>query len=159
MWPTIREIWAEAMRPEGGLANAYFDFKHQGWKAWIGASAVIIFCIVWDLVVGSMPYRTLVFGWIVGAYFGLVEIAGQGWRGRDTLDDTYFFAIGAAGPLVALHEVETNLGPMLDLNNKNGLATFAVLIVSLLFYAYEKRLYRRQTFKSVPTAQPQPFDS
>lgn len=139
MIAVIREIWAEAMTPEGGLANAYLDFQHQFAKAWLGVGIVVIICVGWNAVCGSMPHRTLVFGWTVGAYFGIIEIAGQGWRGKDTLDDTYFFAIGAAGPLVSLHEVDTNLGPLLQLHEANTMAAFGVLLISLLFYALDKR--------------------
>ena len=139
MWQTIKALWIEASRPESFMGRVWASTVNQGWHFWIGLSLAALVCVIWDAAFGSMPYRTLVFGWIVGAYFGLWEIAVQGWQGRDTLDDTYFFGLGAAAVLVSLHEVETNLGPMLDLNNANALAALVALVISLLFNAWGKR--------------------
>jgi len=138
MWRTIVDVWTEAMQPESYVGRAYDATVNQWGHAALGLAAIAVFCIGWDVILGEMPYRPLVFAWFVGGWFGLVEIAGQGWRGTDTLDDTYFFAIGAAAPLVSLHEVRTELGHMLDLNNLNGLAIAAVLVISLAFHAWDR---------------------
>jgi hypothetical protein len=139
MWQTIRELWNEASRPESFVGRAWETTENQWGHFWVGLSMAALVCVAWDSAFGEMPYRTIVFGWVVGAYFGLWEIARQGWQGSDTLDDTYFFGLGAAAVLVSLHEVETDLGPMLDLKNENALAAFAAFIICLFFNAWEKR--------------------
>lgn len=135
MWTVIREIWAEAMRPEDFAGRPYHAFWHQGLKVAVGAFCVCLFCVGWGAIFGEMPYRALVWGWMVGFYFGVIEVAGQGWRGRDTLWDTCFFAYGAAGPLVSLHEVAIN--PItLTLYEWSSFAWLIGLVVSLTVHAW-----------------------
>jgi hypothetical protein len=135
----IRALWIEIMTPDDHAGRPVAGVIKQFNKVSVGFFASVVACLAYWAVMGEMPLRTVTFGWLVGAYFGLVEIAGQGWKGADTADDTYFFAIGAAGPLVTFHEVETNLGLMFDLYEENAIGALICLVISLIFYGWNKR--------------------
>jgi hypothetical protein len=138
MNPTPRQIWqrfwGELNTPEGYRADWYPALTNQTSHAKWAAVAVCVICAIWALHYGEMPYRWPLWIIVTGLYAFLVEYLRQGWRRRDSFNDTYFIGLGAAAPLVSLHEVAYRPEIRLEFVG-GGLGFLTWLAVAILSFA------------------------
>jgi len=89
------------------FAQSYYN-RPWLWAANQSAQFVLGFILtsvlLWAVLVFCGVFRNQVSAGIsvVLFYFVVIEIAGQGWRGLDTLLDTYFVTLGAVPPFVLM---------------------------------------------------------
>ena len=135
MISTIREIWAEAMRPESFVGRAYAAFTNQWGHAATGLAAAGIICMAWAIVFGEFPVRWHVIAGIVAFYLIVIEYIRQGWRAWDSAADGFFVGAGAAVLLASLREQrlcgELGLVP----EEETAIFGFALLLFLILTYA------------------------
>lgn len=91
LWETIIGLFG---KPNDFHADPYGYLTNQLGHGWLG-NAVPTWAI-WLIsgVLGSYPNQAAVSIFCVLVYLIWWELGWQGWRGRDTLDDTKFFAFG-----------------------------------------------------------------
>ncbi len=101
-------FWGDLNTPESYATDWYNALTNQsshfGWAALI----VCFICALWGLYYGEMPYKWTLWLTVVFSYSFFVEYVKQGWKRLDSPNDTYFIALGAAGPLVSLYEARFN---------------------------------------------------
>lgn len=132
----LRAIWRSLMEPSRFDGDPLGGLYNQWGKYALGAAVYILCCAAWFFVAGEMPLRWIAAGALVAGYLGLVELWGQGWRGRDTLEDTCFFAMGALTIASSMREVAAG-GWHSEIVVHVGYLTAAVLAASwaCLIYA------------------------
>ena len=74
--------------PYGGFLNQWGHFTG-------GVAAFLLACAAFFVFDGEMPPRYIAAVFVIGAYVWIIEIRVQGWRGKDSLEDTLFFSMGA----------------------------------------------------------------
>jgi hypothetical protein len=139
MMQVIREIWAEAMRPEDHAGQVYGGAQHQLAKTGLAVFVTAVLACGFAAVAGEMPFRGPLWFGLVYFYVGVIELRGQGSRGWDTVADSYFWAYGVTIPLVSLREVSAGRVITLQLDTWAFLALAGGLVVSLLIYAWTRR--------------------
>jgi hypothetical protein len=144
MNPTPRQIWqrfwGDLNTPEAFPRDWYKALTNQsGHWAW-AAAVVCAICGVWALHHGEMPYRLPLWVCVVVVYGVVIEYLRQGWRRRDTINDIYFVALGAAGPLMSLKEATYRPEVWLGLvgGGLGVLMWLGVTVVSLAVYIYPR---------------------
>ena len=85
--------------PYGGLTNQWGHYT-------LGAAVMILTCAAWFFAFGEMPPRYWAAGALVLVYAVLIEWRAQGWRGRDSAEDTLFTAMGILTVASSAREVE-----------------------------------------------------
>jgi hypothetical protein len=131
-------FWTELNEPSRFADDPVGAAGNQGTHILIGGSAAVAVCVVWAYFYGEMPYRWPLWVAIVLLYAGFVEWFFQGWKRRDSVVDTYFISLGAAGPLVALKEVEYRPEIQLEFNAAQCLTWLVVLVMSMALYVYPR---------------------
>lgn len=101
----FRALWRSLMEPSRFDGEPLLGLYNQWGHYALGAAVYILSCAAWFFAMGEMPPRWIAACVLIAAYLGLVEIRGQGWRGRDTLDDTGFFAMGVLTIASSVREV------------------------------------------------------
>lgn len=87
-----------AKEPELWLANT---LSHVGLGVWLA----IVSCGMWLYASGEFPEREAI-GVLLVVFYLSYELARQGWRGFDTIEDTLFVAVyGGCGALYCFREV------------------------------------------------------
>lgn len=90
--------------PYGWLTN---QTSHMG----LGVIWAMLACAAVLVTFDQFPYRVAVWSMILLLYLGVVELAWQGWRGADTVEDTIFVVgYGAGGLLYTMHETQPGTG-------------------------------------------------
>lgn len=89
--------------PGGFLVN---QFGHAA----VGLTAVFLSSVAWQEVAGEMPLKIALAAFVIGIYFCVVELAIQGWRKWDTIEDTIFVSYGVAMTLTVFSEAEVGSG-------------------------------------------------
>ena len=93
--------------PYGWLTN---QVSHIG----LGVVWSLVACALVLMAFGEFPFRVAIWCIIVLCYVGLVELAAQGWRGADTVEDTIFVTgYGAGSVLYTFHEYKIGTGLIL----------------------------------------------
>jgi hypothetical protein len=100
------------------------DFRND-WRGYVvnqfghaalGVLMVFAISTSWVWVAGEYPHKEAIALIVLVAYLGVIELAVQGWRGWDTLEDTAFTGYGVAMPLLAFSEAQPGIltGSILD---------------------------------------------
>lgn len=104
----------------------------------LGVFLVFLICMFGFVVADEMPYKGAVYALILFGYVAF-ELAAQGWRGWDTVEDTVFTAgYGAGGTLAGFSEVSAG-SPMVAVDVVGLAPFFTMAVVHLTAGA----LYRR----------------
>jgi hypothetical protein len=82
-------------KPDDFKNDAYGYLTNQIGHIFIGFTLVSFYCFVLDKI-AYFPDQIVAICVVVGAYLFWWELMVQGWRGYDTFEDTFFFAIGSA---------------------------------------------------------------
>lgn len=103
--------------PYGGLTNQ--------WGHYSGSAALfMLFSAGWFAVFGEMPYRWPVAFGMITFYAVFIEWFKQGWQGRDSVEDTLFFALG---PITVAASVE-------EVAFRGSISTMAVHVYAMAFF-------------------------
>jgi len=142
-WFIWRAFWNDLNTPDKFYSDPVGGGGNQGTHVAMAACVVVVVCVIWAVRYGEMPYRWVLWFAVVGFYAFVIEYLRQGWRRWDTINDTYFWGLGAAGPLVSLYEVTFRPEIKLGFNVFGCAAWLAVLIVSMALYVWPraKRAY------------------
>jgi hypothetical protein len=132
------KFWAEIRRGESYDSDPYKAALNQFAHYMLGAYAAMAFCILYCIAFGEMPYKTEVLALFALSYLGAIELALQGWRGRDTLIDTAFFTLGVASPLVSVSELSIGPPVTLELHAVNAFVCMYMLPVLLLLHVWRR---------------------
>jgi di/tricarboxylate transporter len=92
---TVAKLWRIFNTPSRFDGDPYGGFLNQWGHYTGGAASFMMACGAWFIVDGEMPPRYIAAGVLVLAYALLIEVAAQGWRGLDSVEDTLFVAMGA----------------------------------------------------------------
>lgn len=134
----LRALWRMfAQTPDDFAGRPYEGALNQLGHWTMGVIFTALVCAGWFWWFGEMPSKVAASGGVIFAYILAVEIAAQGWQGRDTVADSYFVSIGSIAVTWSLSEV---LGPgcVLDINPAAVFASFGLLAVPLFFYAWRR---------------------
>lgn len=135
MWEVWRSFWGELNTPDSFHDQPYEGALNQAGHIMIGAAASVVFCLLWQMACGEMPYR-----WAVGiglslAYLLLIECWRQGWQGADSIVDAAFVALGVSLPLVSLREVRPGA---LEPKAFEGIVGLVCAVAALALYVYPR---------------------
>jgi hypothetical protein len=133
------KFWAEIRRGESYDNDPYRAALNQFGHFGVGAYATISFCVTYAALFGEMPYKREVLVLFVLIYFFVIELAAQGWKGRDTLIDTAFSTIGVLLPLVSLTELSAGQKITLELHPISSLIGLYMLPVLLLLHVWRRK--------------------
>lgn len=85
--------------PDDFKDNPYGYITNQISHIYLGFFFSVFYCFVLDKVTG-FPDQTWAILIVTGIYLFWWELLNQGWRGFDTVEDTFYFFAGAASFLV-----------------------------------------------------------
>lgn len=85
-------------RPYAALTNQWGHYSG-------GAAVFLLFSAAWFALAGEMPLRYILAGALIAAYAIGIEVIAQGWRGKDSIEDTLFVSMGALTVAVSAQEV------------------------------------------------------
>jgi hypothetical protein len=130
--PAARAFWGDLNDPSTYAADPYGAAVNQLGHIALGSAAVVAICAAWALIYGEMPYRWGTGIAVVVLYAFVVEFWIQKWFGSDSTVDTAFVAMGAAAPLVSLHEA--SFRPV------NTLVWLACAVLALAVYIWPRAM-------------------
>ena len=133
-----RSFWGELNTPDDFHDKPYEGGMNQAVHWIMGAASIVVICLLWAILYGEMPYKIPTWCVVTGTYALAVERLRQGWKGADSIVDTYFFGLGSALPLLALTEVSFRPKINLEPNPIEGLTGLGVTVVSLALYVYPR---------------------
>ncbi len=84
--------------PYGGLLNQWGHYS-------LGAAIFVLTASGYFMAFGEMPYRIPLAAALILAYASLIELAWQGWRGKDSIEDSLFFSGGVITVAASTHEI------------------------------------------------------
>ena len=84
------------IKPDDFRGQPYAYLTNQAGHFLLGFCVVTFYVWAQVVVTGIYIPQAVAVGVCVAVYFGFIELTLQGWRGLDTLQDTYFFACGTA---------------------------------------------------------------
>lgn len=134
----LRALWKLfAQTPDDFAGKPYEGALNQLGHWTLGVIFTALVCVGWFWWFGEMPDKIAASGGVILAYLLGIELAIQGWQGRDTLADTYFLSAGSIAVTWSLSEV---IGPgcILALNEGAVFASFGLLVVPLIIYAWRR---------------------
>lgn len=134
MWSIWRAFWGDLNTPSTYYADPYGAAVNQISHMALGAVAVVAICAAWALIYGEMPYRWGAGVAVVVLYAAVIELGVQRWSGQDSTVDTAFVAMGAAAPLVSLHEVTFLPAIRLEFYAGNALTWLVCAVATLAVY-------------------------
>ena len=125
--------------PYGGLLNQWGHYT-------LGVVVYILVCSAWFFFwslfgAGEMPPRWDAAGVVIAAYLLGWEIWRQGWQGRDTLEDTGFFAGGVLTVASSVQEIAAS-GWRSEIVVDLGYLVAAIIAMSWACIAYAVSRYR-----------------
>ena len=128
--------------------NFRFDpsgfFFNQSGHAAIGLPAVFLGALAWNWVFGEMPQKEILGGILVFSYLALVELAAQGWRKWDTIEDTAFFSYGVAMTLAVFTEIGIGSGRVVG-RPADALGLFFIFALHLLWGVMRRYIDRKMS--------------
>jgi hypothetical protein len=132
-------FWAILNTPSKFEGDPYGGFLNQWSHCTVSAAIFAAICIGWSAIFGEMPLRWPVAMLQIAAYAVVIEWWTQGWKGRDSIEDTAFVALGPIAIAASFEEVGFN-GWISTLELHNGyLAGFIALAFCLcLAYAIQR---------------------
>ena len=133
-----RMFWGDLNTPDSFHDRPYEGGMNQAVHVIMGAATVVVICLVWAIAYGEMPYKIPTWCVVTGGYAMIIEWFKQGWKGADSILDTYFWGLGAALPLVSLSEVAFRPEIKLVPNAVEGLIGIGVTVLSLAVYVYPR---------------------
>jgi hypothetical protein len=135
-----RAVWEDLNTPDQYYADPVGGAGNQGTHVLMAGCIVVAICVIWAVFYREMPYRWPLWFAVVGFYAFVIEYLRQGWRRWDTINDTYFFGLGAAGPLVSLYEVTYRPEIKLGFNEFECGVWLVVLVVSMAAYIWPRAM-------------------
>lgn len=84
------------IQPDDFRGQPYAYLTNQAGHFLLGFCTVTFYVWAQVVVTGIYIPQSVAVAVCVSVYFGFIELALQGWRGLDTMQDTYFFACGTA---------------------------------------------------------------
>lgn len=139
----IRQMWADLNTPQDFKFDWYGGATNQMAHTLLGMVITVLALCVGREVFGEMPYRWQVGFCLLIPYTVLIEGFFQGWRGRDSLADTWFYMLGVLGTLLPFKELSvTTESTVVIFNHIVMLKLLSVWAVSLVGYSYVRA--RRQ---------------
>lgn len=84
------------IKPDDFAGRPYAYLTNQAGHFLLGFCVVTFYVWAQVVVTGIYIPQGVAVAVCVAVYFGFIELTLQGWRGLDTLQDTYFFACGTA---------------------------------------------------------------
>lgn len=113
--------------PYGGLLNQWGHYA-------LGAASFVLVCLAYSLWAKEMPYRYPTAAVMIGVYLAF-EIGVQKWRGKDTLEDTLFYAMGVLTIATTIQEVQAEGMYSMLVVDRAGLAV-AIITASAAALVY-----------------------
>lgn len=90
-----QRIFALFERPRSFNRDAYGYITNQLGHFVLGGVAPTFALWLWGFLAGAHPLQWPITFLCLSVYFIWWELGWQGWRGRDTIEDTVFFALGS----------------------------------------------------------------
>lgn len=102
---TWRDFVNILMTPSSHENDPYLEAANQVGHMALGAILCLGLSVGWYSLFGEMPVREWVWVTVVVGYLFIIEAWLQGWRGRDSLLDTWFIQCGATMSMWPVLEV------------------------------------------------------
>ncbi len=120
-------IWRELKTPDAYPNNWYGYAKNQLSHFMLGFTAACVMSHVHFTIFDEFAQKGALWASIAMMY-AIYELSSQGWQGKDTVEDWFFFAIYGAGvPIFMFNEIEQG-SPVLTVN-----ATLAIPAVAVIY--------------------------
>lgn len=81
-------------KPDDYRTDPYGFLTNQISHGYVGMFAMAFYCWAVLHLTGEYPDQTIAGITLIAVYFVGWEVAAQGWRGADTIEDTYFVSLG-----------------------------------------------------------------
>lgn len=99
------------LTPSNFRADPYGWLTNQVSHIGLGVVWALVACALVLVLFGEFPFRIAIWCIIALCYVGVVELAAQGWRGGDTVEDTIFVVgYGAGSVLWVFREYQIGTG-------------------------------------------------
>lgn len=124
--------------PDEFLDDWYGWLTNQISHICLGVFLAFVICAACYIAYGEMPYRLAVYGVIATGYLAF-ELLVQGWRGRDTIEDSVFtVGYGASAVLASFSEIRAG-SPIVALDIMALLPFFAIAVLHLISGVWFRR--------------------
>ena len=138
---SLRRLWAILATPSRFEGDPYGGLLNQWGHYTLGAAVYILACAGWFFLHGEMPPRGAAAIVMIGAYGIGWELRRQGWRGRDTLEDTGFFGGGVLTVASSVQEIAAS-GWQSEIVVEFGYLAASIAFMSWACVAYAVSRYR-----------------
>lgn len=110
MWRRIiGKVWAELTVSDSFPDDWYKWASNQGTHFTLGVAAACLGTVLWVHVAGEFPDKLWLFV-SIAAIYAAFELAFQGWKGWDTVEDWIFVSVyGAGNAVLVFTEIQPGL--------------------------------------------------
>lgn len=102
----LGRLWRETNTPDQFRSDPYGGLLNQWGHYSLGVAGYVMFCAAFYAIQGEMPYRAMAAFSVLTFYVVVIEAVVQGWRGRDSFEDSLFVAMGVSTIALSLQVVE-----------------------------------------------------
>ena len=138
----LKGVWGELAKPESFEDDWYKGCLNQCSHSIIGVVSAAIVVSCYSLWADELPFRSIIAIGFSFLFILYIQIYRQGWKGADTIWDSYFYILGLCAALFSFVEIdaEKTLGHDFALAFFPERLLFFVItgITSLLIYSWPR---------------------
>ena len=127
----LTDIWTELNTPDNYANNWYGYATNQVTHLAMGFAAACLLSNFYFYVFGEFAEKGALW-FVLALIYAVYELSAQGWNGKDTIEDWFFFSVYGAGvPIMIFSETEIG-SPIVSVNTQMVVPVLGVVIAHLI---------------------------